>query len=46
VFAALIHDVDHRGISNARLIEEEQQMGELYRGKSVAGMSRMGSANI
>ena len=36
VFAALIHDVDHQGISNAQLIKEEPTMGELYRNKSVA----------
>lgn len=36
VFSALIHDVDHRGCSNARLIDEEVSMGEKYRNKSVA----------
>ena len=36
IFSALIHDVDHRGISNVQLIKEEPEMGELYRNKSVA----------
>lgn len=36
VFSALIHDVDHQGVSNAQLIKEEPEMGELYRNKSVA----------
>jgi 3'5'-cyclic nucleotide phosphodiesterase len=36
VFSALIHDVDHRGVSNTQLIVEEKEMGEKYRGKSVA----------
>ena len=36
VFSALIHDVDHQGISNAQLIREEPAMGDLYRNKSVA----------
>ncbi|CAB9500129.1 Receptor-type guanylate cyclase gcy [Seminavis robusta] len=28
--AALIHDVDHRGVPNGRLVEEEPRLGELY----------------
>jgi 3'5'-cyclic nucleotide phosphodiesterase len=36
VFSALIHDVDHRGCSNAQLIKEEVSMGVMYRNKSVA----------
>lgn len=35
-FSALIHDVDHQGISNVQLIKEEPAMGRLYRDKSVA----------
>jgi hypothetical protein len=34
--SALIHDADHRGVSNGQLIKEEEEMGELYRNKSVA----------
>jgi hypothetical protein len=35
-FSALIHDADHRGVSNTQLIKEEEEMGELYKNKSVA----------
>ena len=34
--SALIHDADHRGVSNVQLIKEEEKMGDLYKGKSVA----------
>jgi hypothetical protein len=36
VLSALIHDVDHRGVSNIQLIKEDKEMGEKYRNKSVA----------
>ena len=36
VFSALIHDVDHRGVSNAQLMKEDEKMAALYRNKSVA----------
>jgi hypothetical protein len=36
LFSALIHDVDHPGVSNVQLAKEEPSMGELYRNKSVA----------
>ena len=39
-FAALIHDVDHRGVSNVQMMQEEPEMGERYREKSVAGTFR------
>jgi hypothetical protein len=35
-FSALIHDVDHQGISNVQLAKEEPAMGERYRHKSLA----------
>ena len=35
-FAALIHDVDHMGVPNVRLVEENPQLGQLYRNRSVA----------
>jgi hypothetical protein len=35
-FSALIHDADHRGVSNTQLIKEEEKMGDLYKNKSVA----------
>ena len=36
VFAALIHDVDHTGVPNTVLIEENAPLASAYRGKSVA----------
>lgn len=36
VFSAMVHDSDHRGVSNAQLMLEEPAMGEFYKGKSIA----------
>jgi 3'5'-cyclic nucleotide phosphodiesterase len=36
VFAALIHDLDHQGVSNAQLVEEGHSIALAYDGKSVA----------
>ncbi len=36
VFSALIHDVDHRGVSNTQLGKEEPEMGQYYKHKSIA----------
>jgi len=36
VFAALIHDVDHPGVPNARLLEEKAEIAVKYKGKSIA----------
>jgi len=36
VLAALIHDVDHLGVSNFQLIKEEHQLATLFKNKSVA----------
>ena len=36
VIAALIHDVDHRGVPNPVLAKEEPSMAQRYEGKSVA----------
>lgn len=36
VFAALVHDVDHRGIPNVQLIKEQPDLGMKYKNKSVA----------
>lgn len=36
VFSALIHDADHRGVSNPQLAQEEQDMADMYRQKSIA----------
>jgi hypothetical protein len=35
-FAALIHDVDHQGVTNATLIEEKCSIAAVYKNKSVA----------
>jgi class 3 adenylate cyclase len=36
VFSALIHDVDHQGVPNTQLVEEETEIAALYNGRSVA----------
>jgi 3'5'-cyclic nucleotide phosphodiesterase len=36
VFSALIHDVDHAGVSNTQLVTESIELAERYNGKSVA----------
>jgi 3'5'-cyclic nucleotide phosphodiesterase len=36
IFAALIHDVDHPGVSNAQLVTEQHALASSYAGKSVA----------
>jgi hypothetical protein len=36
VFSALIHDADHRGVSNTQLGKEEQHLADSYRNKSIA----------
>jgi 3'5'-cyclic nucleotide phosphodiesterase len=35
-FSALIHDVDHQGVSNAQLVKEKVPIAEKYDGRSVA----------
>jgi hypothetical protein len=35
VFAAIIHDVGHRGVPNPQLMKEDKDLAEKYRGKSV-----------
>ncbi|CAB9498751.1 Receptor-type guanylate cyclase gcy [Seminavis robusta] len=36
VFSALIHDTDHRGVSNTQLAKEDEIMASLYKNKSIA----------
>jgi hypothetical protein len=36
VFSALIHDVDHSGVSNGQVIIENKEMAALYKNKSIA----------
>jgi 3'5'-cyclic nucleotide phosphodiesterase len=43
VFSALIHDVDHQGISNVQLSKEEPLMGANYRNTSVAEQNSLGT---
>ena len=40
-FSALIHDVDHRGCSNAQLAKEQQDMGKKYSNQSVADQNSL-----
>lgn len=35
-FSALIHDVDHRGVSNSQLATEDKELGKKYSNQSVA----------
>lgn len=36
LFSALIHDVDHPGITNAQMLKENHSLVEVYGGKSIA----------
>jgi class 3 adenylate cyclase len=36
LFASLIHDVDHPGVSNSTLVDEESKLAKQFKGKSVA----------
>ena len=36
VFCALVHDVDHAGVSNYQLIQEKATIAQIYQNKSVA----------
>ena len=36
IFSAMIHDIDHRGVSNIQLMKEEPGMAHMYSNKSVA----------
>ena len=36
VFSAVIHDVDHPGVSNAQLVKENVELGQVYHGLSIA----------
>jgi len=36
LFSALIHDVDHPGITNAQMLKEKHPLAEVYDGKSIA----------
>lgn len=36
VFSALIHDIDHPGVPNPRLVEENEHLARIYKKRSVA----------
>lgn len=36
VFAALVHDVDHPGVSNMQLVKEETRLAKVYDNKSIS----------
>eukprot|EP00529_Nitzschia_sp_RCC80_P007795 CAMPEP_0113497756 /NCGR_PEP_ID=MMETSP0014_2-20120614/30795_1 /TAXON_ID=2857 /ORGANISM="Nitzschia sp." /LENGTH=1255 /DNA_ID=CAMNT_0000391707 /DNA_START=97 /DNA_END=3864 /DNA_ORIENTATION=+ /assembly_acc=CAM_ASM_000159 len=36
VLSALVHDVDHEGVTNSTLVDEESEVAHQYNGKSVA----------
>ena len=36
VYSALIHDLDHQGVSNTQLMKEDPVMAQMYQEKSVA----------
>lgn len=36
LFSAIVHDVDHRGISNQQLMKEEPLMAVMFQNKSIA----------
>jgi 3'5'-cyclic nucleotide phosphodiesterase len=44
LFSALVHDVDHYGISNAQLVVENANMADMYNGKSVAEQNSIDKA--
>jgi 3'5'-cyclic nucleotide phosphodiesterase len=44
VFAALIHDLDHSGVSNAQLVEEKHPLAVAYEGRSVAEQNSLNMA--
>jgi len=44
LFGALIHDADHRGVSNSRLIEEDKEIAAKYGNKSPAEQNSLDTA--
>jgi hypothetical protein len=36
VLSALIHDVDHEGVSNAQLVQEDHTLAKMFKNKSIA----------
>jgi 3'5'-cyclic nucleotide phosphodiesterase len=44
IFSALIHDMDHRGVSNKQLQVEEPALSRRYNGKSIAEQNSLDMA--
>jgi hypothetical protein len=44
MLSAMIHDVDHQGVTNTMLVEEKDPLADLYRGKSVAEQNSVGKS--
>jgi len=44
VFSALIHDVDHPGVPNSRLVEEKSELAVRYKGKCIAEQNSLDMA--
>mmetsp|Transcript_21704 Transcript_21704/g.53623 ORF Transcript_21704/g.53623 Transcript_21704/m.53623 type:complete len:1229 (+) Transcript_21704:221-3907(+) len=44
ILAALIHDVDHLGVSNAHLVKEGHELADLFENKSVAEQNSIAMA--
>jgi len=42
VLSAVIHDVDHQGVSNAQLAKEDPTMASRYKAKSLAEQNSFG----
>jgi hypothetical protein len=36
VLSALVHDIDHSGVPNSRLLQEQDRLAQIYHGKSIA----------
>jgi class 3 adenylate cyclase len=36
VLSALVHDIDHSGVPNSRLSQEQERLAQIYHGKSIA----------
>lgn len=43
-FAALVHDVDHPGVPNSQLVQEQSELARLYRNQSVAEQNSLSVA--
>eukprot|EP00980_Cylindrotheca_fusiformis_P019961 scaffold7029_cov100-Cylindrotheca_fusiformis.AAC.4 len=35
IFSAIVHDVDHHGVSNEQLVKENNRLASMYKGKSI-----------